>query len=264
MIRALVIVAVGGLVMSVVLISAALAIGGPEVISRGAWNWDMHWDGHHHHFGHPVAPLKDEATRDVPWTGGEALEINAPADVAYVQAAGPAKLTISGPKDLLDRVQVEGGRVTLEGMTLGRGLHVALTAPGVKRFTLNGAERLAITGYKQDTLSVVVGGHAKVEAQGQADTLKLDLSGAGVADFGQLTAKGADIDISGAGQVTAAPSDWARVKIAGVGDVDLLTRPSRLETQIDGAGRIHQPGDADRHGPDDDDRDDDAGPARST
>ncbi|MDB5447413.1 MAG: hypothetical protein JWQ97_2730 [Phenylobacterium sp.] len=262
MIRALVIVAIGGFLVSLVCLSVACAIGGPEAIARGAWGWQAG----SHHFGmwrHMDVDAGPETRRDFSWSGGDTLEVNAPARIDYVQAAGPAKLTISGPAEALDKVTVAGGKITLaDGLPHGRELHITLSAPSVKRFELNGAGKLGITGYKQDELSVVISGHAQVDAEGEARTVNLNLSGAGGADFGKLKAKGADIDISGAGDVTAAPTDWARVRIAGVGDVDLLTRPPRLETHIAGAGRIRQPGDNDAAAAGADD--DDAGPARAT
>ena len=263
MIRALVIVAVGGFLMSLVCLSAAVAIGGPDAIARGAVGWSWH-DGARH-FGpwrHMDAAAGPETRRDFTWSGGDTLVVNAPASIDYVQADGPAKLSISGPAEELDQVTVDGGRITLaEGYRRGRELHVTLSAPSVKRFELNGAGKLGITGYRQEDLSVVISGHARVSAEGEAKTVNLNLSGSGDADFGKVKAKGADIDISGAGDVTAAPTDWARVRIAGVGDVDLLTRPPRLETHIAGAGRIRQPGGADTSSSGDDD---DVGPARAT
>jgi hypothetical protein len=264
MIRALVIVAVAGFLMSVACISGAVAIGGPEAIARSAWSWN--WGGMHgaRHFGawrhgrHDDGP---QAQRDFPWTG-DRLEVNAPAEIDYVQAAGPAKLTISGTKSALDQVRVDGGRITLApGPARWSELHIALTAPDVTRFELNGANRLNITGYKHDELSLSASGHAEIQAQGEAKSVKLSVSGAGEADLSELKTARADIDISGAAAATVAPSDWARVQISGMGDVNLLTRPKQLETHVSGAGHIRQPGqDSVTAGDDDDDR----GPARPT
>lgn len=238
MTRVLVIVAVAGLLMSVACISAAVAIGGPEAMKRGDWAWT--WMGPHH-WGRMHEAAGPPARRDFPFSGGF-LEVNAPAEVDYVQAPGPAKLTISGPAQALDRVRVEGGRITLAGGFGGwDGLRVSLTAPAVTRFAMHGADRLAIRGYRQDQLAIEVAGHADVSAEGETKTVRLDLTGAGDADFSALKTAGADIDISGAGDATVGPTDWARVRISGVGDVNLLTRPPQLETQIAGAGHVRLP-----------------------
>jgi hypothetical protein len=91
--------------------------------------------------------------------------------------------------------------------------------------------------------------------------VKLDVSGHGDVDLTALKTAGADIDISGAGEATVGPTEWARVDISGMGEVNLLTRPKRLDTNIVGAGRVRQPdGDSAATTGDDDER----GPARPT
>lgn len=263
MIRALVIVAVAGFLMSAACITAAIAIGGPEAIARSAWSWD--WDSGPRHFGvwrHPASG--PQVQRDFPWSG-DRLEVNAPAAIDYVQAPGPAKLTISGPRDMVARVRVEGGRITLlPGPPRWKELHVTLSAPDVTRFELNGANKLNITGYKQDRLALAASGHAEIRAQGEARSVTLDVSGAGEADLSDLKTARADIDISGAGAATVGPTDWARVQISGMGDVNLLTRPKQLETHVSGAGHIRQPGQDSITAGDDDDDDHARGPARPT
>jgi hypothetical protein len=264
-IRSLIIVAVAGFLMSAACISGALAIGGPEAIARSAWSWNWSgWSDGPHHFGvwrHDARQTGPQAQRDFPWSGAR-LEVNAPAEIDYVQAAGPAKLTISGPREALDQVRVVGGTITLApGPSRWSELHITLSAPDVSRFELNGANRLNITNYKQDQLVLGASGHADIRAQGEAKSVTLRVSGAGDADLSELKTAHADIDISGAGATTVGPSDSARVQISGMGDVRLLTRPKQLETHVSGAGRIRQPGqDSVTAGDEDDDR----GPARPT
>lgn len=262
MVRALVIIIIAGFVTSVACISAAVAIGGPEAVARGAWawNWDRWDDDGPRAWRHPTHDSGPQTQRDFPWSG-ERLEVNAPAEIDYVQAAGPAKLTIRAPADTLNQVQVEGGRITLASPARRLAkLHITLTAPKVTRFELNGADDLKISGYKQDELTLIASGHAEVRAQGEAKTVRLSISGHGEADLADLKTTGADIDISGAGEATAGPTEWARVQISGLGEVNLLTRPKRLETQIAGAGRVRQPDDHAAEVDEDDGR----GPVRPT
>jgi hypothetical protein len=242
MIRVLAIVAVTGFLMSVVCISAAIAIGGPD-IAHGAWTWRNH--------GGSFGPWRSRRAAEGPgvrrefaWNG-DRLEVDAPAEIDYVQAPGAARLVIRGPAWALDRVRVDQGRISLAQAGHWAGhwapLKITLTAPKVTRFELNGANRLKITGYKQDQLILSANGNAEIEAEGEVTTVTLSVSGAGEADLAALKMAGADIEISGAGAATLGPTEWARVDISGMGAVDLLTRPKRLETNISGAGRIHQP-----------------------
>lgn len=267
MVRALVIIIVAGFITSVACISAAIAIGGPEAVARSAWHWgwDRDWDADDHGahvWRHPRRDPGPQSQRDYAWSG-DRLEVSAPAEIEYVQAPGPAKLTIRAPADTLDRVRVQGGEITLaDHGPRWRKLHITLTAPNVTRFELNGADELKISGYKQEELTLVANGHAEIKAQGEAKTVRLSVSGHGEADLAELKTAGAAIDISGAGEATAGPTEWARVEISGVGEVDLLTRPKRLETQIAGAGRVRQPEDNPAGATID--SDDDGGPVRPT
>lgn len=258
MIRLLAIIAGVGLLMSAVCITAAVAIGGPDAIAHGAWSlgrggWER-WSWSHMNDGHMEGgrwagawsnredARGPSASRDFPWSGGADLTVNAPAEVDYVQAPGAPKLTISGPPAMLARLQVRGGEISLPGaLPYGGRLHIVLHAPGVRHFALNGAGQLAIKDYDQDELAVDISGHGQVDAAGRTKSLKLSVSGAGEGDFGELKTAGADIDISGAGQATIDPSEWAKVQISGVGDVELLNRPPRLETHVSGAGHVRLP-----------------------
>lgn len=268
MIRALAIVAVAGFVMSLAFISAAVAVGGPDALARGAWSWawDRHWDRHWDRDERPGAwrheAARDAAQRDFPWTG-DRLEVSVPAEITYVQQPGVARLTIRGPAEALDRIRVQDGHISAApGRSWRSGLQITLYAPDVRRFQLNGADRLSISGYRQDTLTLIANGAAEIRASGEAREVELDISGAGEADLGGLKTQGADIEISGAGEATAGPTEWARVRVSGMGHVELLNRPKRLETEISGAGRVRQP-----DGPAAEvDQDEDAarGPARPT
>lgn len=241
MIRALVLIAAVGLALCVATLMSALAIAGPDAFSRGGWEWVRG----HHDWDADDNEVPDDAseTRTFTWIGGNTLEVRAPAEVRYVQKAGPASLTISGPARLLDRVRIEeGGQIRASSRHWGRGgLRIVLTAPDVSNFRLSGANKLTIEDYDQDTLSVKVSGASEVDVAGQTRAVSLDISGAGDADLGRLKAREAEVEISGAGEATIAPTERARLAISGMGEIELLTRPGQLETDISGAGRIRQP-----------------------
>jgi hypothetical protein len=255
MIRVLVMIAVAGFLLSVATIGAAVAIGGPEVLSHAAWTWgaNRHWD-FDRHWDHDEAWSRwdDDArggdsgpqkTRDLSWTGGDTLEIDVPAEVRYTQAAGPAKLTISGSQRAVDNIEVDNGHIRFahgHRRYHGSKLSIVMTAPDVSRFDLHGSSSLAIENYRQDRLRIDLSGNADVTAAGEANVVELDISGSAQADLGKVKAKGAQVDIAGSGDATIAPTDWAKVDISGSGDVTLLSHPPKLDTDISGAGSIHQ------------------------
>jgi hypothetical protein len=245
MIRALVIVAIGGFFLSVACFSAAIAIGGPDIATAIAWNDG--WPHGERHFGHwrRMREASGPAvTRELAWSGGDTLSLDTPALVEYVQSSGPARLTVTGPAAVLDSLSVDDGEISLDGARFrSDGLRIVLSAPSVHRFQLHAAGKIDIRNYRQSALEVEISGAGQVTAAGQADAVDIDVSGMGDADLGALKTRRARIDVSGAGAAKAAPTDWARVEISGVGGVHLLTRPKRLETAITGVGTLHQPGD---------------------
>ncbi|MGZ6049494.1 MAG: hypothetical protein ACXWKN_13950, partial [Phenylobacterium sp.] len=88
MIRVLVMIAVAGFLVSVVSLSSAVAIGGPELFTDGVWNrwfdgngnwgWNDDWGDRRWRHGRDGGP---QTTRDLAWSGGDSLEVDIPADV---------------------------------------------------------------------------------------------------------------------------------------------------------------------------------------
>lgn len=249
MIRTLVMIAVAGFLLSVVCLSVAVGMAGPEFITRGAWSWSgpfthAHWGDHHHGFGLTFDDADDDgpqASREIAWTGGETLEVDVPADVKFVQADGPAKLVVRGARGTIDHVVVKDGRVAFDrSMDDASDLTIELTAPKVTRFTLSGSGRLDVQDYRQDSLALRISGDGGVTAHGSAKSVTLDISGSGDADLSGLATDGADVKISGSGQAKVGPKAWAKLDISGSGDVTLLSHPSRLESHVTGSGTIDQ------------------------
>ena len=249
MVRVFIMIIVAGFVLSVASLSAAVAIGGPELVSRGGWGWsDGSWKGKHwgwddHDDRHPATDLGPQTTRTLPWSGVSSLDIDLTADVQYVQAAGPASVTVTGPQRAVEQVVLRGESLRYDGRHHRNRyptLTVVIRAPGVTAFELSGGSTLAIEGYRQDTLKLDISGGAEVTVKGETRDIDLEVSGSGDADLGGLKAKGARVDLSGAGDATIAPTEWAEIEVSGAGDVRLLTRPARIDTEISGAGRVQE------------------------
>jgi len=244
MIKSLFILAGAGFVLAAVCFAGAAALGGDDWWANRWWghHWAANWDdGGFRRFADREARTSGQAgSRDIAWSGADGLDVELPADVAYTQTAGPAKLTISGPKETLDHVMLSGSHLRLDddGWWDGGRLSVTLAAPNVHRFAINGDGSLAITGYDQDELDVDVSGHGDVTAKGKARASRVEISGDGDVDLGGLATDSADADISGSGRASIAPASAADLRISGSGEIDLLTRPAKLTSDVSGSGRI--------------------------
>ena len=260
MIRTLFIIAGAALVLATACIAGALALGGVDLRGNG-WSFVVHEDDDGEHTfvrrGEPAGDLGPDIVRTEAFTGGEALELALSADVTYIQ--GPAAtVVITGPKSVIDRVRLDGSRLSLDNgpdrvtvrledgglhaSTDAERLRIVVTAPSVNLFDVESSSDLSIRGYDQDMMSLDISGSGEVTAAGRTRALMLDISGSGEAHLGGLATTDATVDISGSGEARIAPTGAASVSISGSGDVDLATRPTTLRQDISGSGQVDELG----------------------
>ncbi|HEY2707722.1 MAG TPA: DUF2807 domain-containing protein [Caulobacteraceae bacterium] len=249
MIRNLFLIAGASFVLAVVCFGGAVALGGRDLADHH-WVFDRHWwHGHGVHWDfdddhdRQAVMAGPSTTREIAWNGGDSLDIDAPVDMQFTQAPGPGKLVITGPKDALDQVELSGSHLRMidDGDLDGR-LTVVMTAPAVTRFSLSGDDSLSISNYDQDQLSIDLSGSGSATAKGKARAIKLDVSGNGDIDLAGLTADSADAEISGSGRAVIAPASAADLRISGSGEIELMTHPAKLNSDVSGSGRIVEGG----------------------
>ncbi|MBR7621479.1 DUF2807 domain-containing protein [Phenylobacterium sp. 20VBR1] len=251
MIRLLVIIAVVGFLTCVVTLGGAVALGSRDVAAQGWDHWSNHdwnigWDDHGKRHSdwrnrHKGDPEWASATKEIAWDGATTLVLDVPADVTFTQGSeGPGKLTVTGPKRALDTLTLSGGRLTDTVSNEGQRLKIVMTAPKVTRFELTGIDRLTLEGYDQDSLEISTTGMSKVTGRGKTRLLKLDMTGAGEVDLAGLDADSAEVTLSGAAQASIAPRSSARLDVSGSGEVELTTRPLKLEKNVSGSGEVKE------------------------
>lgn len=175
-------------------------------------------------------------TRELPWDGSEALVLNVPAAVRFIQAPGPGSVVVTGPRRSVETFKVTGGVLQDRMLRTGTRLTIVVTAPRVTRFSAQGGGTLTIEGFDQDELHIATTGRADIKATGRAGTITLNLRGFGWADLSQLEAQGAEIELTGARKAIIAPTAWA--SLSGNGTVVLLTKPAMLTRQGRTNGRV--------------------------
>ena len=257
MIRTLLIIAGAAMVLAIATLGGAAAIGGQD-LARDGWAWTFHdGDGDTVRFERDDGSHEPDVTRTLAWTGGNRLVLDLAADVTYVQ--GPeAKVVVTGPKAVADRVVLDGDRLTMtdgddtERVTFGwdangptgwaesERLQITVTAPSVVEFDVVGSSDLSITAYDQDTMSLSLTGSGDVTASGRARTLTLNMTGSGDADLDALQAVDVRVDVSGSGDASVAPTGEANIALSGSGDVDLAGRPTKVTSSSTGSGDIRQ------------------------
>jgi hypothetical protein len=260
MIRTSLIIAAAGLVLTLVCLGGAFALGGRDLAAHG-WSWTVFdREGHPIRFervrnaeAHNAGP---EVTRTLAWDGTDSLVVDFGGDVEYVQGS-PAGVTVTGPETLVERIEITQGRIRLKdgeeqvylswddgglrGWSPRDDLRIVVTAPDVTRFRLNGSGHIDIRAYDQDQMDLGISGSGEIEAEGRTRALTLDISGSGEVDLEALELADADVTVSGSGEARLGPTGRAAVAISGSGDVTLTRRPESLDSRVSGSGDIRQP-----------------------
>jgi Putative auto-transporter adhesin, head GIN domain len=171
--------------------------------------------------------------------GEDSFTIDLRASVHY-QPGEKAEVVITGNPMLLDHVQLNGGRLSLDcdpGWFASK-LDVNVSGPAINAWTLLGSGDLTLSGIAQPQLQLSIRGSGDVAATGAADTVGLNISGSGAARLRELEAKSARIDIRGSGDAEMTAIADADVSIHGSGNVELSGQPVMRRSEIRGSGRI--------------------------
>ena len=260
MIRTLLIIAGAAFVLALASLAGGVAVGGRDMARHG-WEWTFRnqGEGGDLHIVREDGTEPTEVTRTLAWTGGDKLVVDLDADVEYVQGDTPG-ITVRGPADRVDKVRIDGDRLNWVGddsnkderLVFGRKanragfwvdsgeIHIVVTAPAVKTFEIRASADVAIKGYDQPTLTITSSGSGDVSASGVTKALTLSITGSGDAELSDLLTDDAEVDTSGSGDATIAPTGSAVVNLSGSGDVDLATRPTTLRQSISGSGDVSQ------------------------
>jgi hypothetical protein len=246
MTRALTLVAIGGIVTALVCLPLAAAL------SHHAGGWS--WSGldHSSWFDDDADDNDSDSDKDLPggnggpvearefaWSGADTLQLDIAANLHY-QPAPQWRLSIRGPRRVLDRISVDGSRIGLKRPYhhLAGALEIELSGPALRDITLNGSGKLLLEHLRQDALTVAIHGSGTLRASGGVDTLKLDIMGSGDALLEQLAVRSSRVFIAGSGSADIAPIDDADIFIAGSGDVRLHTHPKHLNSRVAGSGQV--------------------------
>jgi hypothetical protein len=266
-------IAVAGFVVCVICLSGAFALGGYDITKNG-WSFPVQWN-----YDDEVSDLRNidwkspETTRDLAWAGDDELEVAVPADVTFTQ--GPtAKIVVTGPKDAVDKIVVDGGRigfsghnnvrVTVRGLNVNvrglegfRRLRIEVVAPEMRRIETSAASRMTITALKADDLEMSVNTASHIEGnidvnkldlkihtgadarlEGRADDIDVEVHTGGDAKLDRLAVKTAKIETHTGGDAVAAPTESADIEAHTGGDVVLRSHPPRINSNIHTGGNL--------------------------
>jgi Putative auto-transporter adhesin, head GIN domain len=187
-------------------------------------------------------PAGEAVTRELAWDGSETLTVGVPAHVRYVQTDGPGKVRVTGPRRSVDEFSVAGGVLSDKRWRTGKPIEVVVYAPRITRFSLKGNDRLVVEGFDQPELWIETVGRAEAKVSGNAGRVTLQLQGFGWVDLSELTAREADVTLTGSRHALVGASE--RVRVSGNGSVVLVKKPKSLDLALGESGRVFTLGEA--------------------
>jgi len=182
--------------------------------------------------------LKQSGHYEWDWDGTDGLGVSVPATVHY-QRGGPARITVTGPDALLEKLRVGQGQIRWCEDCSIRGGRLDITVSGVplRRVSLAGANiDIQLGRMDQDRLHLAIAGTGQISAEGRVDDVRISVAGSGNIHLEKMAARKADIDIAGSGDIGLTPREEANIRVAGSGRVWMTGAPARLKQSITGSG----------------------------
>jgi len=208
---------------------AALTLG---LLSVGAAARD--WNG----FTPREPSLKQPGHQEWTGDGSDGLGV-AVSGVVHYQRGGPARISISGPDEVLEKLRVGQGQIRYcDDCRVPRTpLDITVSGVPLRRVSLAGSGGdIQLGRLDQDELKLSIAGTGRVSAEGRIDDVKLSIAGSGNANLEKVAARRANIHIAGSGDVALTPRDEANIHVAGSGNVRMTAPPARLNQHITGSG----------------------------
>jgi hypothetical protein len=235
MTKKLLVVAASGLVLAILLLSAAWVFGGSAMVTaihKGNWHFSIDDDDHDH---------GAQVTRSFTFNPDAPFTVDAPVHLHFVHG-DHVSMTVSGSSALISALRWDNNHLSLRDGPIfsHHDLKVEIVAPRLPPMTMGGAGNVSLENLDQDELRLNLSGAGNVDATGKVHTANVTSSGAGNVDLGELDATDATVSIAGLGNIDVNASGKVDASVAGAGNVSLHRKPAQLTSQISGIGSVNQ------------------------
>lgn len=187
--------------------------------------------------GHLATERRDlDAFTGIDVSGGFQIEITAQKDFAVEVEADDNLLP-------LIKTEVRGGVLHIETeqrVSSENGLKIRISAPDIDDIDASGASRVNLAAVKNDNLRVHTSGASRITLSGETDEFIVEASGACTVEAGNLKARKADVDISGASTVIVFATDDLRSEASGASKIFYSGNPKNIEKSSSGASTIRE------------------------
>lgn len=185
-------------------------------------------------------------------SGHTATDTRPLTDFTSVETGGIFQVEIVAQKDYsvqveaddnllpLIKTEVDDGvlRIDTEGhFKTSSPIRIRITAPNIEMIDASGVSNITLSGVKNTELTVKGSGASKVTVSGESTKLNVDVSGATRVNADELTAETAEIDASGACNISVNVSNEIQSDLSGASKVFYSGSP-KLATNKSGVSSI--------------------------
>lgn len=108
-------------------------------------------------------------------------------------------------------------------------------------YMVHGSRAADFGRIERETAKISVMSSGSATAEGKVDRLQVNVMGSGRARLGNLAARDVAVTVAGSGSAVISATGNVKITILGSGNVQLLTKPERIDRHILGSGRIIEP-----------------------
>jgi len=178
---------------------------------------------------------------------GAVTEVRIDGAFDVTVTVGPApSLTLEGDENVLAIIKTEQSGKLLRiypdsSYSTRSPLKVALALPELVRLSSSGSSTIEASGFDQERFQLDLNGSSKAALAGKVQSFAGTISGSGSLSAEKLDADSVAIDISGAGKCTATAHRSVVANISGAGAITVHGNPPERDTHVSGAGKIAFP-----------------------
>jgi hypothetical protein len=163
-----------------------------------------------------------------------------------VRRDGPARVVVTGPRELVERVTLRDGRLGMENSynswwrNWGPNdrIEVEISGAALNEVSVSGSGQVRLGTIRQNALELHISGSGSIYADGQVGRLDARVSGSGSARLEGMRAQEGHFSVSGSGSIAVASAERVDATVSGSGNVRINDRPREFSHSVSGSGRI--------------------------
>lgn len=150
---------------------------------------------------------------------------------------------VEADDNLLSRIKTEvsGSKLkiyTEDRISTKNEMRVRVSMPELTAMDLSGASHGTVSGVNSDSLELDASGASKIIIDGKARTLRAEASGASTLNAENLSVEDADVEASGASNITVNASNDLKADASGASSVVYTGEPKNVKGNSSGASSV--------------------------